>query len=102
MFHLLSKVAVRLSPESPAVQSSDVDDDDLDHRQKVNRRHGIRTRDVGYEQLWNAGKDDIVRKILIYCWKKLASFAKFLHLNEAFAPFKQLFQKRSLNVFSGG
>lgn len=55
------QVAVRLSPDSPAVQSSDVDDDDLDHRQKVNRRHGIRTRDVGYEQLWNAGKDDIVR-----------------------------------------
>lgn len=57
--HIVQPVAVRLSPESPVVQSSDVDDDELEHRQKLNRRlHGVGNRDVGYEQLWNAAKDD--------------------------------------------
>ena len=46
-------MAVRLSPDSPVVQSSDVDDDDSEQqRLKMHRRqHGVGTRDVGYEQV---------------------------------------------------
>ena len=46
-------MAVRLSPDSPVVQSSDVDDDDSEQRRvKMHRRlHGVGTRDVGYEQV---------------------------------------------------
>ena len=53
-------VAVRLSPESPVVQSSDVDEEESENqRLKMHRRlHGVGTRDVGYEQLWNAAKDE--------------------------------------------
>ena len=53
---IVQPVAVRLSPDSPVVQSSDLDEeDDLrlhNHRRKASRG------EVGYEKLWNAGKDD--------------------------------------------
>ena len=49
-----------MSPESPVVQSSDVDEEESENqRLKMHRRlHGVGTRDVGYEQLWNAAKDE--------------------------------------------
>lgn len=52
---IIQPVAVRLSPDSPILQSSDQDDDE-DHR------HGRRKPsrgEVGYEKLWNtAGRDE--------------------------------------------
>lgn len=54
-FNFFQPVAVRLSPESPVVQSSDVDEDESEQqRLKMHRRlHGVGTRDVGYEQVQN-------------------------------------------------
>lgn len=52
---IVQPVAVRLSPDSPVVQSSDLDEEDEQprhHRRKVSKG------EVGYEKLWNAGKDD--------------------------------------------
>jgi hypothetical protein len=53
MWVFLQPVAVRLSPDSPVVQSSDVDEDESEQlRLKMHRRlHGVGTRDVGYEQV---------------------------------------------------
>jgi len=52
---IVQPVAVRLSPESPVVQSSDLDEDEDAHR----GRRKVSRGEVGYEKLWNAaGRDD--------------------------------------------
>ncbi len=64
-------MAVRLSPESPVVQSSDVDEDESEQqRLKMHRRlHGVGTRDVGYEQVQNYLKKFGIRGFSInYSW----------------------------------
>lgn len=53
---IIQPVAVRLSPDSPILQSSDQDDDE-DHRHHGRRKPS--RGEVGYEKLWNtAGKDE--------------------------------------------
>ena len=57
---IVQPVAVRLSPDSPVVQSSDLDEeeDQLPRHHHHPRRKASRG-EVGYEKLWNAaGKDD--------------------------------------------
>ena len=52
---IVQPVAVRLSPDSPVVQSSDLDEDEDAHR----GRRKVSRGEVGYEKLWNAaGRED--------------------------------------------
>ena len=59
---IIQPVAIRRSPDSPVVQSSDLDEEDehphphqLAHRGRRKPSRG----EVGYEKLWNAaGKDE--------------------------------------------
>ena len=54
---IVQPVAVRLSPDSPVVQSSDLDEDEDAHH-RSNRRKASRG-EVSYEKLWNAAaKED--------------------------------------------
>jgi len=58
---IVQPVAVRLSPDSPVVQSSDLDEeeDQLHSRHHHHPRRKASRGEVGYEKLWNAaGKDD--------------------------------------------
>lgn len=50
---IVQPVAVRLSPDSPVLQSSDLDEDE----EPIMRRKPSRG-EVGYEKLWNAGVVD--------------------------------------------
>ena len=52
-------MAIRRSPDSPVVQSSDLDEDDLELHQGHRGRRKASRGEVGYEKLWNAaGKDE--------------------------------------------
>lgn len=52
---IVQPVAVRLSPDSPVLQSSDLDEDEDAHR----GRRKVSRGEVGYEKLWNAaGRED--------------------------------------------
>ena len=56
--NIIQPVAVRLSPDSPVLQSSDLDDEDPDPVHRRGRRKASRG-EVSYEKLWNAaGKDE--------------------------------------------
>ena len=50
--NVIKPVAIRRSPDSPILQSSDQDEDEDRNRRKPSRG------EVGYEKLWNSGKDD--------------------------------------------
>ena len=56
---IIQPVAIRRSPDSPVVQSSDLDEDDLELHQGHRGRRKASRGEVGYEKLWNAaGKDE--------------------------------------------
>ena len=54
---IVQPVAVRLSPDSPVLQSSDLDEDEDHHAHRGRRK--VSRGEVGYEKLWNAaGRED--------------------------------------------